>query len=586
MDSAPPSSQRSLSDQDWAVPSQNYSESTLDRLCSHLDISKGLGRILASRGLLDTEAAEQFLNPAEQHLHAPGSMLDMDKALHRIYQALVNYEKILIFGDYDVDGTAATTILYGYLKRLDARVYYRVPHRINDGYGLNPRVISQFKSAGVDLLITADHGSTAVEGAELLHQQGIDLIITDHHRLGGVRPRCVALVNPQQENCPYPFKELAAAGVAFKLICALDEYLSERNHWDRCGICHTAPAYYLDLVALATVADMTPLLGENRTLVKLGLDMLNTNPRPGLSGLMRECNVRNGVSPSTISFKLAPKINALGRIGDPSVAVRLLLSHSYTEARKIARYMVELNQERRRIEQEVYAMAAEQAGAGQDTAACVIVAGDWHPGVIGSIASRLAAETGKPAVVLTTRPTAQVLGSARSWSSGSILDALMDCEELLERCGGHPNAAGLSLVTENLEAFTRELHRAVESRLSDADQPTRNQLAIDAWITPDLLDERFFGDVSRLSPFGHRNPEPVLAMQEVTVDSVSSFHGKHLKFNLSCSDGQRLEANAWHRPEWKLSPSEVYDVAFVPQIYNGSGGPRSQLKVVDMICRA
>ena len=585
MENAAANAQRSISGQDWIFPSLDFSESSLTHFCDCLGITRGLGLLLAVRNLMDLDAAERFLNPAEQHLHAPQQMMDMEKAVERIHQAMEGHEKILIFGDYDVDGTASTTILYGYLKRLDARVNYCVPHRINDGYGLNPHMVAKFKNWGVDLLITADHGSTEMNGAELVHKAGIDLIITDHHQLRDTRPRCTALVNPHQEGCGYPFKELSATGVAFKLVCALDTYLNERNFWERGGLCHTAPEYYLDLVALATVADMTPLLGENRTLVKLGLEMINTRPRPGLSGLMRECNVRNEISPSTISFKLAPKINALGRIGDPGTGVRLLMSHSYTESRRLARQMVELNRERRQIEQKVYAMALEQAGSMPNTRSCIVVSGDWHPGVIGSIASRLASEMGKPAVVLTTRHGSHVLGSARSWGSGVVLDALMACEKLLERCGGHPNAAGLALSTDNLEAFTEEFHQAVECRSNNEEGQSCKKLAVDAWFTPEMLSEQFFSEVARLSPFGHCNPEPVVAMQGVKVDDVVSFNNGHLKFNLCCPDGRQMDANAWHRPDWNLCPSQLYDAAFVPQIYHGPSGPKTQLKIVDMMSR-
>ena len=577
--------QRSISGQSWVFPTPAYSESSLDHLCEKLGITRGLGSILAARDLLDWEAAERFLNPADQHLHAPGGLMDMDKAMERIYRALVGFEKIVIFGDYDVDGTASTAILYSYLKRLDARVHYFVPHRINDGFGINPHITAKFKNWGVDLVITTDHGSTDVEGAQLLRQQGIDLIVTDHHQLQENRPHCEALLNPHQEGCAYPFKELSATGVVFKLICALDDFLIERKFWDRGGMCHTAPDYYLDLVALATVADMTPLLGENRILVKLGLDMINTQPRPGLSGLMRECNVRNTISPSTISFRIAPKINALGRIGDPGIGVKLLMSHSYTEARKLARHMVELNKRRRSIEQEVYAKAMKQAEARGGGDACIVVVGDWHPGVIGSIASRLASETGKPTVVLTTQNDSRVLGSARSWSKGSVLEALMQCEGLLERCGGHPNAAGLALCTENVEAFTQEFHQAMECAAKASPAETCKELEIDAWVTQDMLGEQFFSEVARMSPFGYRNPEPAVAVRGVKVDDVMCFSDRHLKFNLCCSDGQQIEANAWHRPDWRLSPSQQYDAAFVPQIYNGPDGPRPQVKIVDMMCR-
>ncbi len=576
----------SLCNQNWTSPETGHLESSLNQLCTNLNISEGLGRILAARNLLDAEDARRFLNPAQQHLHPPRQMLGMEEALERIYRAMVNYEKILVFGDYDVDGTAATTILYNYLKRLGARAHYYIPHRIHDGYGLNPGVIEKFKSWGVDLLITADHGSTAVESAERMHEEGIDLIITDHHRLRETRPRCVALVNPQQEGCPYPFKELAAAGVVYKVVCALDEYLEEKKYWDRCGLCYISPNYYLDLVALATVADMTPLLGENRILVKLGLELLNSRPRPGLSGLIRECNVRGEVVPSTISFKLAPKINALGRIGDAGLAVKLLLSHSYTEARKLARYLTEVNRERRAVEQEVFAQAMRKVEQIGDAPAYVVVGGGWHPGVIGSIASRIAYQTRRPTVVLTLDADNKLVGSARSANRHNVLGALESCGQLLSRFGGHPSAAGLSLSQDNLEAFTREFHQAVEESILPGGPAGSRELELDAWVTPDMLNTRFSDEVGWLSPFGHRNPEPVLAMQGMKVVEPEVFNNRHLKFNLRCPGGLEMKANAWDHSDWQLDNSQLYDIAFIPQIHHGPNGPLSQLKVVDMIRHA
>jgi single-stranded-DNA-specific exonuclease len=214
-------------------------------------------------------------------------MQGMNEAVNRIVQALENYEKIVIFGDYDVDGTAAASILYSYLKRLGARVNYFIPHRISDGYGFTPATLAKIFAWRADLVVTCDHGSTDLDAPHLLKKQGVDLIVTDHHRLGTVVPAAAAFVNPQQPGCPYPYKDLSAAGVAYKVTCALEERLADQNFWDRHGLCHTSPDYYLDLVALATVADMSPLLGENRILVTLGLELLNSRLKPGLSGLVK-----------------------------------------------------------------------------------------------------------------------------------------------------------------------------------------------------------------------------------------------------------------------------------------------------------
>jgi single-stranded-DNA-specific exonuclease len=571
---------RSFTGRDWLDPVQDYRDAALQDLCGRLNISQGLGRILAFRKLMDAEVALRFLNPCEEQLHAPELMLGMREAVARLARAIDQYEKILIFGDYDVDGTASTAILFSYLKRVGARVAFYIPHRILDGYGFSPTAVREFEAWGADLVVTTDFGSTDLAGPRLLRQIGADLIITDHHQLGPEKPDAVALVNPQQPGCPYPFKGLSATGVAYKVAAALDRHLTETGFWDRRGMCHPSPAYYLDLVALATVADMSPLLGENRALVKMGLDAMNSQPRPGLAGLIRECHVRGPVTASVISFKLAPKINALGRIGDPRMGVQLLLSRSYMEARRIARYLVELNRQRQVIEREVLVSATVQAQAMGDRPALVLVGGDWHPGVIGSIASRMAFQTGKPTIVLTLSRQPQVLGSARGGEGFDILRALEACGPLLTRFGGHRGAAGLALDPANLTEFTERFLAATQDAQVDAQCPGSRPLAIEAWIDPETLTHAFVEEVSRLSPFGYCNPEPVLAVRGVILDHPTVFNERHLRLNLICPNGDRFDAFAWEHSEWSFCGGGRYDIAFMPQLY-GNGPGRTQVKVLD-----
>lgn len=571
---------RSFTGRQWIGPAQDYREAALVDLCVRLNISHDLGRILAARNMMDAEEALRFLNPCEQQLHAPELMLGMREAVSRLARAIERFEKILIFGDYDVDGTSATAILFSYLKRLGARVAYYIPHRITDGYGISPAALREIESWGADLVITTDFGSTDMAAPGLLRQIGADLIITDHHQLGPEKPDAVALVNPQQPGCAYPFKGLSATGVAYKVACALDHHLTEIGFWDRHGTCHTSPGYYLDLVALATVADMSPLIGENRALVKLGLDAMNTQPRPGIAGLIRECHVRGPVTPSVISFKLAPKINALGRIGDPRMGVQLLLARSVMEARRISRYLVELNRQRQVIEREVLLSAMVQAEAMSDRPALVLVGGDWHPGVIGSIASRISFQTGKPTIVLTLSRQPQVLGSARGGDGFNILRTLGACAPLLSRFGGHPAAAGLALDPENLNAFTERFLVAAEETGCDSVPPEAQPLAIEAWIDRDALTHAFVEEVTRLSPFGYCNPEPVIAVRGVVLGNPTVFNERHLRFHLVCPNGDQFDGFAWDHSEWSFSSSERYDIAFMPQLY-GNGPGRAQVKVVD-----
>lgn len=576
------SQRRSLSDRTWAGAGAPPDDGSVRKLRDALGISTAFARVLVGRGLADADAAFAYLHPGAEQLHPPQLMLGMAEAVRRIVQAMENYEKILVFGDYDTDGTAGAGILYGYLKRLGARVHYYIPHRLEDGYGFSPGAIQRIVEWKADLVITADHGSTDVEAPARLRSLGIDLIVTDHHQMTTPRPDAVAVVNPQQPGCPYPFKQLAAAGVAYKLTCALDEHLTAQNFWNVHGLCHTAPEYFLDLVALATVADMSPLVGENRVLVKLGLEMLNDRQRPGLSGLVKECRIRGPITPSVIAFKIAPKINALGRVGDPRLGMQLLLSHSFTEARRLARQLVAVNRERQEIERDVYANACEQLEAMPDHAALILVGHGWHPGVVGSIATRIAFQSRRPTVVLTQQEAPDLFGSARSSENYNVLGVLQACHGLLERFGGHPSAAGLMLHQANLDAFTRFFQEAAE-RDADFACGAEDCVRIEAWIEPEGLTPRFLEEMGQMAPFGHGNPEPVVGVRGFQVRDPAVYNQRHLRFSLCCEDGGDVEAYAWDRSHWPVQASAHYDIAFMPQFSASADRARPRIRVVDLM---
>lgn len=582
METSQKNSEESLGNKTWKLPEKPCDAPSLDRLCSALGISEGLGRILASRNLLEPSDAQNFLKPNPENLHSPFLMKGMDRAIDRILHGLKNFEQILIFGDYDMDGTASASMLYSYLKRLGARVRYYLPNRLDDGYGLNPPVVAKFKSLGVELLITTDHGSTAVESAQLLAEMGMDLIITDHHKLGRSFPDCCAMVNPHQPGCEYPFKGLSAAGVVYKILVALDARLEKENFWDEKGVCRTNPNYYLDMVALATVADMVPLVGENRILVSMGLEVINSNPRPGLQALIKENNLKGPISPRTISFKLAPKINALGRVGDPSLGVQLLLSHSVSEGRRLARILLETNRERQNIEQGVLEGVREQLAEQDNNPVLVLSGKDWHPGVLGSIATRIAIENQKPTLVLTGHHPAQVLGSVRSWNGHDILGILHTCESLLVRFGGHPTAAGLALNPENLETFSRQFKDLLVAQLEAGDSPKGpRELKIDACITPEMICPQFLDEISQLSPFGQKNPEPVVVIKGLSLSTLSASNNRYLNFRLVSGDGTLMDAYAWNNSEWAVQTEGQFDIAFSP-VLRQNGNQRPKFKILDV----
>lgn len=581
MDDLTKSSSASLSNRLWIDPAPVDGDTTLRTLCKDLDVTPALARILAARGLSDPTEAHDFLYPRDTGLHPPQLMKGMTETVQRILRAVENYEKIIVFGDYDMDGTAGAVILYSYLKRLGARVQYFIPRRLAEGYGFTAVTLQKFQEWGADLVITTDFGSTEMEAPEILRRMGMDLIITDHHQLGAGIPDAHSMVNPQQPGCPYPFKDLSAAGVAFKVICAMDDHLEDVNFWNRHGLCHTAPGYYLDLVALATVADMSPLKGENRILVKLGLEMLNSNVKPGISGLVKECRVRGPITPHTITFKLAPKINALGRIGDPRLGMQLLLSHSFTEARRLARQLVKVNRERRAIERGVYEKAMELMDSMPERPAMILVGSHWHPGVIGSIATRIAYQIHRPTVVLTDQDPSELMGSVRSSRQLDVLSVLESCETLLDRFGGHRSAAGLSLQRVNLTAFTDHFQSAIE-RGNLMNGVEDEGLKIDAWIEPAELTPRFLEELGKFSPFGFGNPEPVIGLKGFKVNNPAVVNNRHLKFSLDCSDGVKMEAFAWDHSDWNVADSSRYDIAFMPQISNSNSGQCTRLSILDL----
>jgi single-stranded-DNA-specific exonuclease len=570
-----------LTDRIWIDPVFTHGEGALSDFSRRLDVSEALGQILAARDLFDLDGARRFLNPSESDLHDPFQMAGMEAAVRRIEQAIDRFEKVLIFGDYDVDGTASAAILYNYLKRLGARVHYFIPDRMVDGYGLNVPTINKIKAAQADLIITVDNGSTALEESRYIAEQGIDLIVTDHHRMGEEFPIAVALVNPQRPDCTYPFKGLSAAGVAFKMVCALDRRLTERAFWDERGLCHTQPAYYLDLVALATVADMSPLTGENRVLVKLGLELMNARPRPGLAGLIRECNIRSGISPSTINFKIAPKINALGRIGDPRLGMQILLAHSYTEGRRLARHLAAVNRMRQEIERNVLTSAIRQVEECEDQSSYVLVGNDWHPGVIGIIATRIAYQYQRPTVVITLAHGDQALGSARGCGAVNVLDALASCESLLDRFGGHANAAGLALQPGRVGAFRDRFRAFMEESRNGPQAPDCHAISIETWIDADLLDLRFSEEIGRLSPFGFGNPEPVFGVRALNLDHPAVMQNRRLRFQLS---GSRFSEDTvgWDQAEWTRNLSGSFDAALTPQVQYGPDGVRTHFRVLDL----
>ena len=411
-----------------------------------------LAAVLAARGLTEPEAADAFLNIGPEALCDPMQLRGMDKAVQRIRAAMERQERVAVYGDYDVDGITSTCLLTDYLRRQGVDCIPYFPDRIREGYGVNREAVKALAGRGVRLIITVDCGITAIEEAEIARSLGVDMVITDHHECGGQEiPAACAVVDPKQPDCRYPNPGLAGVGVAFKLVCAL-----EGSHQKVLPI-------YGDLAAIGTVADVMPLTGENRFLVSYGLALLQRDPRPGLRALLTECGaLEKEITATTVGFTLAPRINAAGRLGQTSVALRLLLTQDDLEADRLARELCELNRERQFLEQEIWDEASDRARDQAQGCPLVLTSDDWHQGVIGIAASRLSESFHLPTIMIRFDGD-RGKGSCRSFGGFNLYKALAACSDMLEGFGGHALAAGLTIRRENIERFRKAITQYYQS---------------------------------------------------------------------------------------------------------------------------
>jgi single-stranded-DNA-specific exonuclease RecJ len=492
-----------------------------------------MAQILVQRGIGLSEA-EAFLHSQHSHLHDPFLLPDMQKALDRIVRAIKENENILIYGDFDADGITSTAILYDVLRSLTPHVDYYIPNRLIEGYDLGDEVIAYAAEKKQKLMVTVDCGTKAVEPALKAKELGLDVIITDHHKVGEEAPAVWALVNPKRADSKYPFNRLAGVGVVYKLIQALASQFPQ-----------IIPETYLDLVALGTVADVVPLVGENRTLVKLGLSRLALEERPGVSALCQTARVSpQAISSWHISFVLAPRINAAGRLGDATLSLELLMSKTPNEALKLASKLETRNRERREICDSVYRQAKEMM-KGHSDAECIILSSDtWHPGVIGIVAARLAEEFIKPAVLITT-DTNPARGSARAIEGIDVVEALSSAEDLLIRFGGHQDAAGFIIDRQEIPKLEERLRSYVNQKVNWENLLVSGRADIECELSE--IDESLAEGLSIMEPFGVGNPEPIICIRSARLlGQPEVLRERHLRFQVT--DGQRvLTAVAFNR---------------------------------------
>ncbi len=533
-------------------------------------------RVLLRRGIESPDEARAFLRPHLSSVHSPYELPDMKPAVERVTRALADGEKILVHGDYDADGMSAAALLTLGLREIGGRVEPFVPHRTRDGYDLSDAGIQKASDSGASLIVTADCGVTAAGAVVKAASMGIDVVITDHHRPGREIPNAVAIVNPMLPGSRYPFRDLAGVGVAFKLLSALFEAVGA-----------DAPRLnqHLDLVALGTVADQMPLTGENRVLVRAGLRALERSRKPGLRALLAGAGVsaEGRIEAEHISFRLAPRLNSVGRMAEADSGLQLLLATDPTEAQRLADHLERQNLERRQTDARVYEDVRKQVGSRlQDEDRAVVVWGDdWHPGVIGIVASRLVESYHRPSIVISFDGNVG-RGSGRSIDGFHLFDALQECEPLLERFGGHRMAAGLTVRREHVEELAARLQEKARRDLSDREPVQELRLDLEVpmkRLGPDLL--RWLG---HLAPFGSGNPTPIVMVRGVALERVARVgnDGGHLRFQL-LGDGHRIPAIAFGmgRRLQEARSSEGADVALEITENSWNGRREVQARVLD-----
>ena len=526
----------------WLIP--NIDPQAARELAAALGIQPVTAGVLLSRGLGDPDTARRFLKPELEHLHDPLLLTSMQAAVARIQTAIQAKEKILIYGDYDVDGTVSVVILKKAIEMAGGEAGFHVPHRLKDGYGMRSDVIERAAAMGIALIISVDTGIRASEVVREARERGIDVIVTDHHLPDAELPPALAVLNPNRRDCRYPDKNLCGAGVAFKLVHALLATLG----WPAEKLARVMKSF-LKLVAIATVADVVPLVGENRVIVKHGLEGLNQSKNPGLRAILEFSGLLTGRSPSArqVAFQIAPRINAAGRMDDAQNVIRMFLTEDPEYARTLASQLHSLNQERRDTEAEIVRLVLEECVAApvtEDQTVLVFSGLNWHRGVVGIVASRLVERFYRPVFVL-SEEDGLAQGSGRSIAPFHLLDALESMPDLFTRFGGHRQAAGVSLAAELVPEFRRRLNSYAGTRLTPADfQP---QLTIDATVTlRDLTTGPAIDELLAMAPFGFGNPAPVLAILDTQVAGTPVvMKEKHLRVHLR-QNGRSLFPKAWN----------------------------------------
>jgi len=550
----------------------------VSELCEQLGVKGDVAQLLINRGISDFDEAKGFFRPSFEDLHDPFLMKGMDKAVSRLEEALGNGEKLLIYGDYDVDGTTSVALVYSFLKDL-GQVDFYIPDRYKEGYGLSIAGIDYAKANDISLIIALDCGIRAIDKVAYANEQGIDIIICDHHLPGIELPAACAILDPKQLGCDYPYKELCGCGVGFKLL----QGYYEKNDADFDRL--TAK---LDLVAIAIAADIVPITGENRILATFGVQQVNQNPSTGIRALLEYTKMNREMTITDVVFTIAPRINAAGRIASGKRAVELLITGNFEDALEFSAEISKYNTERRELDKSVTDSALdilETDDFYKESRSTVVFNSEWHKGVVGIVASRLIEQHYKPTIVL-TESEGKATGSARSVHDFDVHAALVECEGLLEQFGGHKYAAGMTLSLDNVDAFRQKFEEVVAARIEE--HQFTPKLNIDLEIDLDRITPKFMSLLKQFGPFGPGNMNPVFVSRNLIAEDARTMgaDNSHLRFKAKQQDVRHsiVQAVAFKMgPLYdKLAKGAQFDLAYTIEENHWNGRVSLQLNVKDL----
>jgi len=562
----------------WILP--EYDSEFIEDLVKKFNISKTVARTLSNRGITSLDEADKFLNISLNNLHDPYKLLNMKETIDRIIKAFKNNEVIYGFGDYDVDGLTSLSILYLFLSKVydKNKIFYKVPNRYSSGYGLNNDIIKEIFDAGGNLIITVDCGISNYDEIAYANSLGMDVIVIDHHQIPPVLPDAVAILNPYLEGDKFPFKNMAAVGVTFNMLIALRSKLRELGYFNNKPEVNLKQ--YLDIVAVGTVADIVPLFDENRIFVKIGFEQMAKTQNLGLRALMDISDVEAPIDSSKISFKIAPRINAAGRLSDASKVVDLFITEDPLVAKRIALELDDENKRRQEIEREIYnnILSLIDNKKNQDTA--IIVADEsWNPGVIGIVASKLVDRYNRPTFLFSINDNIG-RGSARSINNFDLHKNLSKFKDLFINYGGHKYAAGLSIKMEYFNDFKDKMQNEADIFFKNPDNLIQ-EIIIDDIITPNEVSLSTYNELKRLAPFGHKNHEPILGMRHLFVEDAKIVKEKHLRARLSLNK-KYFQTIGFNLSQLIKETSSFIDIIFSLNLNVWKGYSKLQLNLKDL----